>query len=404
MQETGGNDAAVSSDVELLKSAAAVDLTPSLAPTFNGGLAWPVEPEALLFLYVINETHQRCIHLKAASGFGSGMENTTDAKGDEVTKIEDLTDSGTGPLFEALAVDEGTFGNAYCQIVRSPVDRRPLRLRHLPAIFMQRTPNGGFQQVIQDAYGRTKKTRFAPDEVMHFRPASPMGGYYALPDWIGASGMQELVHFAVKWNANFFKNGAVPDGILTVLGGSLTDTQKQSAKEFFQRSFQGVDNAHKVLYLALSNKDAKVSFEKIGRDIKDGDFLKMMDAGQQRIHVAHGVPPRLLGIVTSGSLGGAGEVEGQMKQFEAFTLQPRRRRYLSIMRPLLNELGIDRKAVRFARMDITSVTDDREHVADWHRDGLIDDTEARNLIGLDREGKALGDHHLDQLVKALAEL
>lgn len=404
MQETGGKDAAVVCDAEVIKSSAAVDLSPSLAPTFDGGLAWPVDPQALLFLYATNETHQRCIHLKASSGFGLGMENTSDAKGDEVSKIEALTDSGTGPLFEAIATDEGAFGNAYCQIVRSPVDRRPLRLRHLPGAYMQRTPTGGFQQVIRDAYGRTKKTKFAPDEVLHFRPACPMGGYYALPDWIGSSGMQELVQCAVKWNANFFKNGAIPDGILKVLGGTLADPQKQQAKEFFQRSFQGVDNAHRVLYLALSDKDAKIEFEKVGRDIKDGDFLKMMDSGQQRTHVAHGVPPRLLGIMTAGSLGGGGEVEGQMKQFETFTLEPKRRRYLSIMRPLLTELGIDRNAVRFARMDITSVTDDRERVTEWHREGLVDDDEARNLIGLDREGKSLDQGNLQQLVKALAEL
>ena len=56
--------------------------------------------------------------------------------------------------------------------------------------------------------------------------------------------MLELAQNAVKFNASFFRNGAIPEYAVIFKGATPTQEQKNQIREFFRTDFQGVENAH----------------------------------------------------------------------------------------------------------------------------------------------------------------
>ena len=183
-----------------------------------------------------------------------------------------------------------------------------------------------------------------------------MGGYYALPTWLSSSGMAELVEKVVAYNHAFFKNRGVPEHAIVHKGKQLEQAQKDAVREFFTKEFKGFENAHKTLYLNISD-ESEISFHPISTQIKDGEFLKLMESAREMIAMAHGVPPRMLGIVAAGSLGGGNEVQGQMQMFEEFTLQPTRTRMVNQIRPLLSELGLSADQIIFNKSSLLQQND-----------------------------------------------
>lgn len=369
----------------------------------GGAIAYPINPTALLLLYLSSPEHARCIHLIAEGAFGGGL---VDKDGQPIAAMEDLFDTGSAETFVDLSLDQGTYGNAYLQKIVNNATGRIVALRRLPAIGMRKLARGGFVQTVRDGMGNEIRTNFGAEEIIHLRPPCPMGGFYSLPDWISAAGMIDLAKSAVEWNAKFFENGAMPEYAMIVKGGQLTSEQKQAAREFFKREFRGIDNSHKTLLLSFDNKEVEVEFQRITAELKDGDFLKMLDAAQARIHLAHGVPPRLLGIMSAGQLGGGGEITGQLKIFEDLRLTAIRRRAKNQITPLLRRIGIAPDTVRFRALDTTSVDTDRQHVKDWFDSNLVDRDEARRIAGITDETalvKSAAPARLAVLARLLAE-
>lgn len=393
-------------DGEILTKAllpSAFDPLAAVTRDADGAVPWPIAPTSLLLLYLSSPEHNRCIHLIAEGAFGGGI---VDRDGNTAPALEDLFEQGTAAAFVELGIDLGTFGNAYLQSVRNNATGRIVALRRLPAVGMRRLGGGGFVQTIRDGFGTETRTTFGADEVIQLRPPCPMGGFYALPDWIAAAGMIDLARAAVQWNAKFFENGAVPEYALIVKGAELNDKQKQAAREFFRREFRGIDNAHKTLLLSFDNKEVEITFQRITAEMKDGDFLKMLDAAQARIHLAHGVPPRLLGIMHAGQLGGGGEVVGQFKIFEDLRLSRVRSRTMGQITPLIRRLGLNPADLRYRPLDVTPTDVDRSQLGDWVDRNIITPDEARRMAGVADEAalaKSAAAGRLTVLAKLLAD-
>ncbi len=346
----------------------------------DGEYLWPIPPHSLAVLYRSSAEHSRAIHVKAEGAFGGGLLG-------EVAKIEELCDTGATELFTQLGLDLETYGNAFLQVIRSSDGARILGLRRLPAVTMSRLRDGFLQRVPRPD-GDSQKIRFTAREIVHLKDLCPEGRHYALPTWIGASGMLELAFAATRYNASFFKNNAIPEYAITFKGITPSADQKKQIQEFFRNDFQGMDNAHRTLILT-SGEDGEVKIERLTADVKDGDFLKLIDAARDRIPVAHGTPPRILGIMSAGQLGGGGEVSGQLFIFEHLTLKPKRRRMLDQLRPLLKELGLapgDPEAslvkgqVAFRPLDLTPPKDDEQNLPDLVNAGIVTQDEARALL------------------------
>lgn len=362
----------------LLKSEVTSLLTSVSRVGLDGALWWPVPPLGLLQLYLHSPEHARAVHIKAAGAYGLGMEFERDP---DAARFEGLCETGSADLFEGLGIDGQTYGNDWLETVRDG-RRRLLKLQRLPAVTMSRTKDGGHIQRIFDG-DKERVIRFAPDEARHFRAPCPSGGWYAYPSWMGAHGMMELAAAAVSYNQAFFNNSAIPEYAIITKGFELSDTQKDATRTFFRSEYKGLSSAHRTLYLHLPEKEHEIDFKRITADTKDADFLKLLDAARDRLPIAHGVPPRMLGIVTAGQLGGGSEVTAQLDLFEKLTLQPIRSKRLAQLQPILRELGIKPQDVRFRGLDLTPPDTDQSHLADWVAAGILTAAEAREVIGED---------------------
>lgn len=360
-------------NVEVMKSGSVAEiLEPQYGLVDSNEYGWPVSPIVLLGLYQAASEHTRAIHLKAEGAYGRGL------MGSKADQFDELCESDSADMFTDLGVDQETFGNAYLQIIKNEA-KRIIRLRRLPAATMKRKRNGGFVQKIW-VNSKERRTHFRQDEIVHLRHHCPHGHYYSLPDWISAGQMIELVEAATKWNKKFFKNGAIPEYAIITKGSQLSTEQKEATKAFFQRDFQGVDNSHRTILIHMSDPESDVEFKKITEPMKDADFLKLLDAAKDRIPIAHGVPPRLLGIMHAGQLGGGNELTGQLFQFEIMKLDSMRRRMLSQLKPLLRELGIDKDELSFVPLDLTPPDQDKDDLAELVDKEILSAEEARTLL------------------------
>ena len=349
--------------------------------SINGEFAWPISPHALATLYRASAEHCRAIHVKAESAFGAGLEGTRAAE------LDALSDQGFAQLAVSLAIDWETYGNAFLQVVHSRDKQRILALRRLPARTMCRFRKG-FLQRITLPDGRAKKTTFTADEIIQVRDPCPLGSRYALPSWIGAGDMLELAKAATAYNRAFFDNNAMPEYFFNFVGKTPTKEEEQAIVDFFRGQFQGIDQSHRTLIMH-SSEGQEIKIEKLTSDMKDADFLKLLDAARDRIPIAHGVPPRMLGIMSAGQLGGGGEVTGQLFTFEHLTLKPKRRRLLDHLRPVLKafglmpgsiEQGLAENEVAFRPLDLTPPKDEAEDLPDLVGAGILSAEEARAVL------------------------
>ena len=216
---------------------------------------------------------------------------------------------------------------------------------------------------------------------------------------------------------------------MTFKGGAPTKEQKTAIRDFFRNEYRGIDNTHRTLILN-SSEDGEIKIDRLTAEVKDGDFLKLIDGARDRIPVAHGVPPRMLGIMSAGQLGGGGEVSGQLFTFEHLTLRPKRRRMLDQLRPVLSAFGLrpgniddglGDNEVAFRPLDLTPPKDDVETLPDLVQSGIITAREARDLLpflqtGPERDtesgpegaqggvSKSLPDTHVAALAALLAKV
>lgn len=96
--------------------------------------------------------------------------------------------------------------------------------------------------------------------------------------------------WAAKWNNSFFRNGARPDAIVSVLGADKTAREKLKAD--WEQRHQGFWNAFKVAFLA---GDAKVSL--LGRSHQELDFYEGRRSLRDIIFQTFGLSPEVMGVV-----------------------------------------------------------------------------------------------------------
>lgn len=342
------------------------------APAGAGEHGWPVDPWSLLALYRAEPIHARALRVKAEGACGRGL------GGEAAARLAALMPGGDADFMVRLALDLDCYGNAFVERVRDRAGRLA-RLELRPAPTVRRRAGGGYVQRVWDG-AREHVTSFSAEEMLHLRVPCPGAGFYSLPPWLGAAGMIELVDAATRYNQRFFDGNAVPEHVIVHTGGGLDDAQKRGIRDFFRTEMAGLDSARKTLFLSLP-EGQKIEFQAVARE-RDGDFLKLMEAARERIPSAHGVPPRMLGIMSAGQLGGGSEVTQQLFVFEVLTLAPMRRWLLDGLRPVLAELGVDRAQVELAGLDLTPPGDAGAHAAEWLAAGLIERDEARAMLDL----------------------
>ena len=390
------------------KQSQQLDAAPVGGPV--GAIGWPYAYDALARLPELHPWHARCLEIVAAASVGCGYDVLTDDEDLEKrtrAALEDLVGDVAFTAFAAfLAYADAATGNAYIEVARN-AGGQIAELFWMPPQFVWHAKSGGF---IYRAKGCSPQT-FAAfgdreaglHEVIALRTPFLRDRRYGLPKWISAMRAIALDNNAIDHNAAFFANSAIPALAIIVEGGEFTPEVELAVKNFLTNEFKGVDNAHRTLYLPLPDLGVTVRFEKLGQETKDGSFHLLRMDNRDEIIGAHGVPPRLLGIMSAGSLGGGGEVGGQILVFDQVTLQPVREKVAKTLnRTVIRELGL--AEIAFKRIDATTAVEDADRIVKLLAGGVIDTNEARAEAGYQPAENAPAGDNDEAIGKSLAAL
>ncbi len=348
------------------------------------------QPLDLRTLKSINNSYNdRCINFKATSTVGLGF--TIQKDGDTIDPDKHPEFIKSANPFESfheviiqVALDFEQCGTGDLEVVRNRKgDIAELYWVPTETIFVARKREY-LEQIHLDSTQRVKFNFFgrknieANSEIIRFKMPSNKHPYYGFPEYIGAVGPIIMDAMAVEWNYRFFENNAIPDYAIIVEGGGFSKEAEKSIREFFTNNLKGVANARKTLYLPIAGKDVRVKFEEIMKRPQEGDFQKLREQIRDEIISVHGVPPRVLGIMTAGALGGSGETAGQLKIFKEVTVRPRQKLFESVInRTLLADTGF---SIKFNELDVTAQHNDVTDIATLVSTGVLSEEEGREEL------------------------
>lgn len=427
-----------------------------VAQSFGSDVIEPPLPFFDLAHLLINNTwHNRSVALKAAVSTQQGWEiicegeDSADHVREYLDKIAGASDNHRSfeELQRALAIDLESLGNAYVEVVRDGVGR-PIELYHVPAMtvrmkkptedgpsrgFFQMAQlnravdasswdssatvprpatqtialNGGgvFQKIFFKRFGDSAQydlsgnatSSIHPDdtanELIHIKTYNPLSPFYGVPDYVSAFAAMLGDESAERWNLSFFENNRIPRWLVVITGAEMRREEKEEFKQYFLEMLRGRPHLPTVLHNGNPNVDIKI--HRMEADTNEASFLEYRDRVRDEIIAAHGVPPRMLGIITKRGLGGKGDAQKQREDFKSFTIRPLQRKLSAwVERLILPEMGWAGCRLQMNTLDVAD-PEEFKKMADACKElvslGIASVNEARGKLGLPPVGEDWAD-------------
>lgn len=325
----------------------------------NGIIEPFINFDSLLKFYYYNVYHQRSIKLKAA--LLSQIEETNLDKHLPSTVF-------AKDLLYAFTLDSEIYGNAFLEKAGTTND---FYLYHMLGYQGRLNVNKELYQI--NNYSQEVKL-----EGYHFKYHAPISKYYGEPDYLTTLDQINTNKKADKYNSTFFDNGARPGFAVMFENSSPNKEQIAAFKSFFGANYKGYDNAHKtILFHTGKTKEgespAKINLEKLD-NVSDMSFEKLKKVNRDEIIAAHGVPPRLAGVITAGQLGGGSELIDQLHAFNETVIKPKKTHIESFF----ENIGI---SLKLKELDVTNFKDDSELVTNLVDSQILTRQEAKELLG-----------------------
>jgi PBSX family phage portal protein len=372
-------------NVEIIKSIDRIDsskgavLISSEETPVSDNIFPPYNPVNLSQYYQMNSFHQRCVQTKALVTAGLGYEfiaaNNNSGKtpsilsGDGNSELDILNkfieenEKASGETFTELLIkfqtDFEVFGYSFLEVVRD-LKGRFSQLYHIPAkhAILRRNENGNIE-LVQSINDKTRV--FAPDEFLVIKNYNPDNRYYGLPEYISSLPAILFDREMMEYNISRIRNNAIPDLIISVSGSQLTQAQKDVMKDFWSNNFKGSNNSGKTLLIETTAKDSQIQVTEIKSTYRDGAFRLAKRECRDEIIACHGVPPILLGIKTSGSIGSGKDISEQLRTFKEIIIEPRQRRIEQLLNTLFKtEFNIRNVQFRLKNINISELANYKE--------------------------------------------
>lgn len=334
-------------------------------------------------LQSIQSYHSRCLDLRTTCAVELGL-NFTNAVPDERLMFVNDDNESLQEVMRRVAIDY-MHGNGYLELVKGKGSGNVEGIYFMPSVEVWRRPRGSSTAFLYRSTneGTAQYIPRFPDfnqdgrSILHFQRTTNLNRHYGYPSWLGIIPEIELDRYTTLYNQKFFINSGVPDLVIIVEGGDLTEGAEEAITEYLSNNFKGVDNSQRTLVIPVDGSDVKVKFERIGMTMeKDGSFTKLRESCRDRIISGWGCPSRLVGVMSAGSLGGGGEVASQLKTFQETVNGPDQRYIASKLSPVFKAMGLP-DFIGFNPID----TDNYEETVSLFGAGVINKNEARSLHG-----------------------
>jgi len=293
--------------------------------------------------------------------------------------------------------DKKNFGDGFFEIVRSH-GGEVTEIYHMRAFNAYVKINSGKKYYIQKKGSKEKwfkpfgaKYGEGMPEVLNIRNYNPFSDYYGFPENYPATADMILDRFGTEYNIKRFQNNLMIQFMIICEGGEIDSGGLSKVTEFLRANYKGIQNAGKVLYLNSDDPDVKIRIEKLDSEVRDASFQKLHEKARDNTIVAHGILGRLVGIVTSGSMGGGGEATAQFNIFLETMIRPEQADLAKKLQPVFVAMGIKKFKLEFKELSIETFKELVEAYGNAFGKGLIDDNEARQGIDFTPRDKSETD-------------
>lgn len=148
----------------------------------------------------------------------------------------------------------------------------------------------GYSYMMQNG----EKVLFMPEQVIHIKYPDPNDRYHGLgrgiPPLMAAAFDADNDNSQTTFIKQFFKNGAVPSGIIKSRN-ILDDSEVKRIQNRISEQYAGEQNWHKVMVL-----DADAEYQQTGLNLSEMVFPDLRAISETRICAAFKVPPVLIGV------------------------------------------------------------------------------------------------------------
>lgn len=213
--------------------------------------------------------------------------------------------------------------------------------------------------------------------------------YYGYSDIVSAIGaIITNVHIR-DYLLQFFEHNCIPRHAVIIKGAKVDDKFMELITDYFENKVKG--SAHKTIILALTgfgNKNVEVEFRALTTGNKEADFLNTRKANDGQIMAAHGIPPAVLGINDSASLGsGKGLSQGDL--YKNRVILPLQLFWANKLNKLFKlGLGCKYAKIEFDPMDLRDALTVAQTLNLLMVQGILTINEARRQLGI--EGNITG--------------
>lgn len=194
-------------------------------------------------------------------------------------------------LVETVQQHIDLVGEGFLVVSRNPRSPMPLELWPVRPDHMVPIPSAEKFLAGWEYTGENGETiPLGNDEVIQLKMPHPKNPYR------GMGPVQTILHDldgieqSSRWNANFFRNSAIPSGIIKV-DKSLGDNEFKRLQRRWDEQHRGVARAHRVALLEHGE------WQSIAYSMKDMQFTELRNASREVVREAFGFPKAMTGAV-----------------------------------------------------------------------------------------------------------
>jgi len=331
----------------------------------------PNNPYELATLLQSNGYHSRAIRIKCAATVGQGYE-ASPALRQHIDRPNSEYNFQT--LLRRWCFDKILHGNAYIDVVSANGETAIWHMEALKMRVKQVAPTLEklfvyYNYDVSTGYmGYAEYPEFTRgsrgEGVRQFKAFSEIGNYwYGDPDYLSIKNLLQVNSNIIQSALLFYKRGLQTDTAVIVKGADLGPEEEESIRQVFNQSFVGLKNARKVLLLQIGQNE-EITFEKLSSSLQDEGTSLIRKDNREEIATGHGLQPRLLGIVSAGSIGGGGEAEAQMQMFKLLFADDHQRECEEWWQNFFDDLGFpDAKSFTLNPMKVLDASQDATDLA-----------------------------------------
>jgi hypothetical protein len=315
-------------------------------------------PQYLTKLYNNGSIHTAIVDDKIRRIVGKGVKIEDSEDKDQLAEMTDfLKKTNIKKQLKGWAQDQQIFGYWFVGITWNKTRTAISRLYHVDATTIRVGKPDEDGRVndfwYSEDWSRFRKSGFRPQRIERFDPLErieencllmvrrkiPNSRFYSLPPYEGARDAIELSVTLTSHLLNSLQNGLNPSMIININNGKGLSTEElETTYRTIQGMFTGAKNAGKFMMAVNDSKDNATEIVPINANNMSELYSKLDEYAEGKILRIHKTSPILVGIATSGKLGGAGntqELEVTSEEFNYSVIEPAQDEILEVLQDVL---------------------------------------------------------------------